>query len=53
MQKNYFRINGMDQTELEPVSELSTWKISKSNHEQKQTSYIHLKKKCQLVMRNL
>ena len=30
MQKNYFRINCMDQTELETVSELFLWKIAKA-----------------------
>ena len=47
MQRNYFRINCMDQTKSEPVSELFCVEDSKSNHEQKQTSYIYLKKKCQ------
>ena len=32
-QKNCFRINCMDQTELEPVSELFYMEDSKSNHE--------------------
>ena len=40
MQKNYFRINCMDQTELEAVSELFCVEDSKSNQGQKQTSYI-------------
>ena len=40
MQKNYFRLNCMDQTELETVSEPFCVEDSKSNHEQKQTRYI-------------
>ena len=43
MQKNYFRINCMDETKLEPVSELFCVEDSKSNNEQKQTSYTYLK----------
>ena len=43
MQKNYFRLNCMDQTELETVSEPFCVEDSKSNHEQKQTSYISRK----------
>ena len=40
MQKKYFRINCIDKTELETVSELFFMKDSKRNHEQKKTSYI-------------
>ena len=34
MQKNYFRINYMDQTDLETVSELFCVEDCKSNHEE-------------------
>ena len=40
MQKNYFKINCMGERELEIVSELFSVRDSKSNHEEKETSYI-------------
>ena len=40
MQKNYLRINYMDHSELETVSELFCVEDNKTNHKQKQTDYI-------------